>query len=255
MPSAPTTSSPAARPAEARSSGSRALRARLVADAEHCELVTRVVRSAKVSLWIGTANVKELRVEADVGTRARARGRYVSILELVASAVERGVEVRLLHAGVPSRAFRAELARQPSLASGRFAMRQCPRVHFKVLASDGSLLYVGSANLTGAGLGAKREGRRNFELGFVTDDELTLDAVQERFDRIWRGAECGACKLRGECPRPLDGAPGAPPRRPAAKNFTRGGSAGSLGRGGEATGPHAPRSDERPARPRRRRIP
>jgi phosphatidylserine/phosphatidylglycerophosphate/cardiolipin synthase-like enzyme len=78
-----------------------------VADSAHCELVTRLVRGAEVSLWIGTANVKELRVEADVGTRARARGRYVSILELLAAAVRRGVEVRLLHAGTPSRALEA----------------------------------------------------------------------------------------------------------------------------------------------------
>jgi hypothetical protein len=25
------------------------------------------------------------------------------------------------------------------------------------------------------------------------------------FDRVWRGAECAACKLRDECGAPLDG--------------------------------------------------
>ncbi len=69
---------------------------------------------------------------------------------------------------------------------------------------DGRFLYLGSANWTGAGLGAKGTGRRNFEIGIVTDDALLLDEVQEMFDRIWRGAECGACKLRVECPGPLD---------------------------------------------------
>ena len=47
------------------------------------------------------------------------------------------------------------------------------------------------------------EGRRNFEMGIVTDDTRMLDAAQARFDRIWRGAECGACKLRRECPAPI----------------------------------------------------
>jgi hypothetical protein len=28
--------------------------------------------------------------------------------------------------------------------------------------------------------------------------------VQAYFDRIWRGAECAACKLRDRCPKPLD---------------------------------------------------
>ena len=28
--------------------------------------------------------------------------------------------------------------------------------------------------------------------------------IQARFDRIWSGAECARCKLRRECPKPLD---------------------------------------------------
>jgi phosphatidylserine/phosphatidylglycerophosphate/cardiolipin synthase-like enzyme len=77
-------------------------------------------------------------------------------------------------------------------------------VHLKMIAIDGALLYLGSANLTGAGLGAKSEGRRNFEMGVLTDDEWLLDEAQARFDRIWRGLECGACRLRAKCPKPID---------------------------------------------------
>ena len=47
-------------------------------------------------------------------------------------------------------------------------------------------------------------GRRNFELGVVTDDAQTLDQVQALYDRVWTGGECGACKLRDLCPGPLD---------------------------------------------------
>ena len=91
-------------------------------------------------------------------------------------------------------------------------MRACPRVHLKMIAIDGALLYLGSANFTGAGLGAKGDGRRNFEMGILTDDEWLLDEAQARFDRIWRGAECAGCRLRGECPpaRRLDGRLGGP---------------------------------------------
>jgi phosphatidylserine/phosphatidylglycerophosphate/cardiolipin synthase-like enzyme len=77
-------------------------------------------------------------------------------------------------------------------------------VHLKMIAVDGSYLYLGSANFTGAGIGAKEDGRRNFELGIVTDDDVLLDAAQLRFDRIWSGRECGACRLRSSCPAPLD---------------------------------------------------
>jgi phosphatidylserine/phosphatidylglycerophosphate/cardiolipin synthase-like enzyme len=157
-----------------------------------------------VSVWIGTANVKDIRLEAPVGTRARARGQYQSITERLSELVRRNVEVRILHGGIPSRPFRESLAKSRELAPPRFQMRHCPRVHLKMIAVDGAYLYLGSANFTGAGLGAKGEGRRNFELGISTDDYALLDATQARFERIWRGAECGSCRLRSECPGPLD---------------------------------------------------
>jgi phosphatidylserine/phosphatidylglycerophosphate/cardiolipin synthase-like enzyme len=118
--------------------------------------------------------------------------------------VSRGVELRLLHAELPSGPFREELVAHPRLASGGLALARCPRVHMKAVIVDGALLYLGSANWTGAGLGAKGSGKRNFELGIVTDDAQLLDQVQALFERVWSGAECAGCKLRDVCPGPLD---------------------------------------------------
>jgi phosphatidylserine/phosphatidylglycerophosphate/cardiolipin synthase-like enzyme len=177
----------------------------LLFDRDHYEQVIQALAGAKTSVWIATANVKQLMIEAPVGTRDRARGRYVPILDTLQSLCDRGVSVRLLHATPPSGPFRQELAaRAKRLPAPRFQMRACPRVHLKMIAIDGGLLYLGSANFTGAGLGAKGDGRRNFEAGILTDDEWLLDGAQARFDFIWRGAECGSCRMRGECPRPLD---------------------------------------------------
>ena len=177
----------------------------LIVDRAHYdEVILGAVARARVSVWIGTANLKELHLEALPGTRARAAGRYVSILQTFEALAANGVELRILHGALPSRPFREELARRRSLARGKLAMRQCPRVHLKLIAVDGRALYLGSANFTGAGLGAKGEGRRNFEMGILTDDEAMLDAAQERFDRIWSGRECGGCKVRALCPAPLD---------------------------------------------------
>lgn len=180
----------------------RTLRAELVRDEEHAsKVVHAIVLEAKRSLFLATANAKDLRVPAPVGTRARAAGRFVSLVELLADKVRAGLELRFLHSGLPSRPFRAVLAAHPVLAS---CVRACPRVHLKMVAADGEKLYLGSANFTGAGLGEKSDGRRNFELGIVTTDDVLLDTTQERFDRIWRGLECASCKLRRECPKPLD---------------------------------------------------
>jgi phosphatidylserine/phosphatidylglycerophosphate/cardiolipin synthase-like enzyme len=177
----------------------------LVVDRAHYEHVIHAVGRAHTSVWIATANVKQLLIEAPIGTRDRARGRYVPILDTLQSLCERGVTVRILHATPPSRPFREELAaRAHRLVLPGFEMRACPRVHMKMIAIDGALLYLGSANFTGAGLGAKGDGRRNFEMGVLTDDEWMLDQAQARYDFLWRGGECGSCRLRSECPKPLD---------------------------------------------------
>jgi phosphatidylserine/phosphatidylglycerophosphate/cardiolipin synthase-like enzyme len=187
----------------------RRVELRLIRDKEHyVDVVMGAVAKAKVSVWIATANVKGLRVEALLGTRmrtcARARKSYVSVLEVMDGLAARGVELRMLHASVPSRAFREDLAAEPRLARGALAMRRCPRVHLKMIAVDGALLYLGSANFTGAGIGAKGDRRRNFEAGVLTDDDVLLDEMQATFDAIWTGKECRGCALRAVCPAPLD---------------------------------------------------
>ncbi|HEX4451454.1 MAG TPA: phospholipase D family protein [Kofleriaceae bacterium] len=189
-------------------SPARAIALELVGGRAHYDRVIAAVLDANVSVWIATANVKELMVEdgrARPGRRrSMKRSEYISILTRLDELAKRGVELRLLHAELPSRPFRAEIAHHPRLLRGGLALRRCPRVHMKAVIVDGALLYLGSANWTGAGLGAKGSGRRNFELGIVTDDAPLLDQVQSLYDRIWTGKECKSCRLREACPNPLD---------------------------------------------------
>jgi len=186
---------------------SRTVALELIAGRGHYERVIAAVTNAHTSVWIATANVKELMVEdgrARPGRRrSMRRTSFVSILTLLDELSARGVELRLLHAELPSRPFREELANHPRLVAGGLALRRCPRVHMKAVVVDGELLYLGSANWTGAGLGARGTGRRNFELGIVTDDGPLLDQIQAIYERVWTGSECGACKLHEVCPGPL----------------------------------------------------
>lgn len=181
----------------------RGLRGRLIVDEQHHDdVLQRYAAHAKVSLWIATANLKELRTEAPIGTRARARGTYISFVDTLDTLVSRGVDVRILHGALPSRPFAQAFASCKHL--GPSALHHCPRVHAKLIIVDGTWLYLGSANFTGAGLGAKNEGRRNFEVGLLTDSVGMLDDAQAYFDRIYRGKACTGCKLRTVCPKPLD---------------------------------------------------
>jgi phosphatidylserine/phosphatidylglycerophosphate/cardiolipin synthase-like enzyme len=161
------------------------------------EVIVNGLGRAKKSVWIATANVKELFVE-----RKGARRGVGSVLGTFADLHARGVELRLLHAELPSRRFRAAFDRHPALVRGGLRMKQCPRVHMKAVIVDGAWLYLGSANFTGAGLGMKGDDKRNFELGFVSEDYELLDRVQGLFDAIWTGQPCAACKLRELCPDP-----------------------------------------------------
>jgi phosphatidylserine/phosphatidylglycerophosphate/cardiolipin synthase-like enzyme len=190
---------------------SRSVALSMVAGRGHYEAVVKAAMNAERSLWISTANLKDLMVEDERARPGRWRttggqGEYRSVLRVFDEEVSRGVEIRILHASPPSRPFREELRRLPGLGRAKrsFEMRLCPRVHFKTVIVDGSMLFLGSANWTGAGLGAKGEGRRNFEVGFFTRDDLMLDEIQGYFDRIWSGGACTGCKLREQCPKPLD---------------------------------------------------
>jgi phosphatidylserine/phosphatidylglycerophosphate/cardiolipin synthase-like enzyme len=169
----------------------------LVAGRGHYQAVMQAVEQASCSVWIATANLKEAQLEAARRPGQRGRG-YRSSLALFDELAAKGVELRILHARLPSTAFQRAFDRHPRLVRGGLELRLCPRVHLKAVVVDGALLYLGSANWTGAGLGAKGSGRRNFEVGVVVEDPLLLDEVQAIYDRIWRGLECRACRLQCE---------------------------------------------------------
>ncbi len=76
-------------------------------------------------------------------------------------------------------------------------------MHMKAFIVDGQTAYIGSANLTGAGIGAKSPKRRNFEAGILTDDQATIEALMEELDRLYLGEHCGDCGRREHCPDPI----------------------------------------------------
>lgn len=179
---------------------------RLVAGEGHYETVIGSVLAAQCSVWIATANLKDLMVHNDRTTLRRARGApsHHSILKAFSEMVNQGIELRILHATMPSRCFQKTFDKYRQLVSGGLELRLCPRVHLKTVIVDGQFLYLGSANWTGAGLGVKQAGRRNFEAGIITEDPALLDQVQAIYENIWCGKECPTCKRRDICSAPLD---------------------------------------------------
>lgn len=161
-----------------------------IRDTGHYKEVLSRAAKVKRSLWIGTADLKDLHVE----------GR--PFLGVLSDLVKSGKEVRLLHAKEPGPVFREEFDNYPSLFRG-LDRALCPRVHFKIMVFDFSVAYIGSANLTGAGIGLKGEDKRNFEAGILTDDPALVSAAMDHFDSVWAGFRCASCKRKDDCPDPI----------------------------------------------------
>ena len=141
-------------------------------------------------LWIATADLKDLYIH---------KGRkMVPFLELLSDLAAAGVSIRLLHAKEPGPAFQKDFDRYPGLIEGMERIL-CPRVHFKTVVVDGQFAYSGSANLTGAGMGAKSGRRRNFESGFITTDASLIKQIMDQFDAIWIGRHCAECGRKKYC--------------------------------------------------------
>ncbi len=161
---------------------------------EHEELyaaaLARALGSARASIWIATATLKATMV-AD----PRRRKVFRPVAEALAELARGGTEVLLLHAGNPSKPFAEALRKTRARELEAFQLRRCPRPHFKAIIVDGRAAYVGSANLTGAGLGAKQPKKRNFEIGFWFEDDGVVGRVRDLFSAIWRGSFCGGCGL------------------------------------------------------------
>jgi phosphatidylserine/phosphatidylglycerophosphate/cardiolipin synthase-like enzyme len=155
------------------------------------QVIQEMVVEAERFVWIATADIKDMYVK---------RGnRMAPFLGVLADMIEKGISVRLLHAKEPGPNFRKDFDRYPILIEGLERML-CPRVHFKSVIVDGKRAYSGSANLTGAGMGAKNENRRNFESGIITDEAPLVKSIMSQFDQIWLGGHCEPCSRKEYCP-------------------------------------------------------
>jgi phosphatidylserine/phosphatidylglycerophosphate/cardiolipin synthase-like enzyme len=122
----------------------------------------------------------------------------VPFLEILSDLVDSGVSIRLIHAKEPGPNFRQDFDRYPNLIDG-LEQILCPRVHFKSVIVDGTFAYTGSANLTGAGMGAKSENRRNFENGLISHDPGIIAQIAQEFDDVWMRKYCERCGRKEYC--------------------------------------------------------
>ena len=161
-----------------------------IANEQHYNDVLSNIANVKRTLWIGTADIKDLYIKQG--------NDVVPMLGVLASLLKKGIEIRLIHAKEPGENFRADFDNYPVLATGLERVL-CPRVHFKMLIFDLESAYIGSANLTGAGIGMKSPQKRNFEAGIFTNDPEIVESAINQFDRVWMGSHYEKCGRREFC--------------------------------------------------------
>lgn len=165
-----------------------------IANAEHYKEVIDRAKSVKKHLWIGTADIKDLYIKKGLQTAP-----FLSELNDLCT---KRVEIRLLHAKEPGENFRTDYQKYRVLHKS-MEMVKCPRVHFKLFIFDLETAYIGSANLTGAGLGMKSENKRNFESGILTNDPDLVNQAIDQFDSVWNGSFCKNCQRKMYCESPI----------------------------------------------------
>ena len=94
---------------------------------DHYDKVVKRVASVRKSLWIGTADIKDLHVKAGNSSEP--------FLAVLAKLLKRGVEVRHIHAKEPGPAFREDFDRYPILKtdwSGCYAHESISRCLYSI---------------------------------------------------------------------------------------------------------------------------
>lgn len=177
-----------------KTTSSPTLEFQYISNKEHYDLVIEKIKSVKKTLWIGTADIKDLYVKVGTSTKP--------LLEILSDLAKSGVAIRLIHAKEPGKAFREDFDKYPELIEGMERVI-CPRVHFKIIIFDLKTAYVGSANLTGAGLGMKGSNTRNFEAGVLSNNKEFVKQASNQFDQVWMGAHCKNCKRKQFCGDPI----------------------------------------------------
>lgn len=138
--------------------------------------------NTKKSLLIGTYNLQNIRI--NIRNYTNTLSGY--LIQLVQNDI---VALIIMNPFMRKSQFINTLRGQ-TVTQGKLSIRFCERIHLKTVIVDFEYAYIGSANITGAGVGMKSLRRRNFELGFITRDRDIIVDLSDLFMEIYNGKFC-----------------------------------------------------------------
>ena len=172
---------------------------RLIINENHYLEVIQRICSAKSSIKIMTANFRRFNLKPTDSQGDHYKDGTPFIKYLMAKAVQ-GVSVQII-CSEPSSTFSEEWKEyyRQMMNPKLFEYKYCDRNHAKVVIIDDKLAYVGSANVTPAGLGQGIFTPGNFEAGLITENPDLVSSVNTLFSSIWDNNYCKRCHRADKC--------------------------------------------------------
>lgn len=172
---------------------------RLIINENHYQEVIERICAAKSSIKIMTANFKRFRLKPTEDQGDNYNDGTPFIKYLMEKAVQ-GVSVQIICSN-PSESFTEEWQDyyQQMDEPDFFEYMFCDRNHSKLAIIDDKYAYVGSANVTPAGLGQGVFTPGNFEAGILTEDPGVISSIKDFFSMIWDEKWCFNCHRADKC--------------------------------------------------------
>lgn len=173
----------------------------LILNENHYQEVIERICAAKSSIRIMTANFKRFNLKPTQKQGVNYKDGTPFIKYLMTKAVQ-GVSVQII-CSRPSENFLEEWQEYyQQMGSPRlFDYEFCERNHAKIIIIDDKFAYIGSANVTPAGLGQGTFSPGNFEAGVLTSNPQIISSLKSHFAKIINEEYCSSCHRAEKCKR------------------------------------------------------
>lgn len=171
----------------------------LIINEKHYQEVLQRICTAKTSIKIMTADFKRFNLKP-TGSQGKDYKDGTPFIKYLMSKAVQGVSVRII-CSRPSTTFTEEWKEyyRQMMNPTLFKYKYCNRNHAKIVIVDDRFAYIGSANVTPAGLGQGIFTPGNFEAGIITEELSVISSAKELFSMIWNDNYCTNCHRADNC--------------------------------------------------------
>lgn len=170
---------------------------RLITESHYEEVIERIC-AAKSSIRIMTGDFKRFKLKPTAKQGKNYNDGTPFIKHLIEKA-GKGIAVQII-CSRPSKSFKEEYdALYEKIKPKNFRIYFCERNHSKVVIVDNKVAYVGSANVTPAGLAQGIMSPGNFEVGILTENHQFISQLNTLFSKIMNGDYCYNYHLANKC--------------------------------------------------------